>query len=80
VVALRAISFNVSTFWPQGVFMFFVCITGKAAITSITSIRQLVFITEAGCAYCAVQTQTLNMVQLSFALSRANVHEAIMEI
>ena len=60
--------------------MCFVCISGKPAITSIHSIRQLVFITEAECAYCAVRTQTLNIVQFSFGLSRAYVHEAIMEI
>jgi len=54
--------------------MCFVWISAKAAFTSINSISQLVFITETVCAYCAVRTQILNIVQLIKFYSHQLMH------
>jgi len=48
----------------HSVFMCFVWISEQTAIISLYSINWLVFITETECIYCAVQTGTLNVIQV----------------
>jgi len=50
-----------SAFCPHSVFMCFVWIWEQTAIISLHNINWLVFITEAGCVYCAVRTGSLNI-------------------
>ena len=52
-----SLTFNNSTFCPYSVFMCFVWIWEQTAIISLYSVNWLVFITEAGCVYCAVRTE-----------------------
>jgi hypothetical protein len=48
--------------------MNFVWISEQTAITSLYSINWLVFITETECAYCAVRTEYLNIIQANISL------------
>jgi hypothetical protein len=46
--------------------MFFMWISEQTVITSLCSIKWLVFITEMECVYCAVRTESLSTVQRNF--------------
>jgi hypothetical protein len=48
--------------------MCFVWISEQTAIISLYSINWLVFITETECVYCAVRTESLNVIQVSVIL------------
>jgi hypothetical protein len=48
---------------PHTVFMCFVWISEQTAIISLYNINWLVFITETECVYCAVRTESLNVIQ-----------------
>jgi len=46
----------------------FVWISEQTAIISLYSVNCLVFITETGCVYCAVRTETSNVIQVKRSL------------
>jgi hypothetical protein len=56
------------TFCPHSVFMCFVCIWEQTAIISLHSINWLVFITETECVYCAVGTESWNVIQVNLVV------------
>ena len=65
MVTLRAIIFYIQKFYilPHKAFMGFVWISSQTAIISPYSIKCLVFVTQAECVYCAVRTESLNIIQ-----------------
>jgi len=54
-----------STFCPHSVFVCFVWTSEQTAIISLYSINWLVFVTETECVYCAVRTETSNIIQIN---------------
>jgi len=60
-----------STFCRHSVFMCFVWISEQTAIISLYNINWLVFITETGCVYCAVRTESLCTIQVSLSCCRS---------
>jgi hypothetical protein len=52
----------------------FVWIWEQIAITSPYSIKWLVFITETECAYCAVRTGYLYIIEVSYTICTTNLH------
>ena len=55
-----------SAFCPRGVCMCFICISEQAAIISVFTINRLVFITKRESVYCAVRTESINILVLNF--------------
>ena len=65
--------FNIQQFYVlphTAVFMCFVWISEQTAIISLYSINWLGCITETESVYCAVRTQTLNIIQVNFRVYR----------
>jgi hypothetical protein len=48
--------------------MCFVWISEQTAIIYLYSINRLLFITEKDCVYCAVRTESLNIIQVNLTL------------
>jgi len=46
----------------------------KTTIISLHGVNLLVFITETECVYCAVRTEALNIIRVSFSLGRVKHH------
>ena len=61
-ICTSSVTCNNSTFSPRTVFMCFVWIWEHTVIISLYSINWLVFITETGCVYCAVRTESLYII------------------
>ena len=57
-----------STLCPQSTFMLLSFISEQTAIISLHSIKRLVFIAETMYVYCAVRTESLNIIQLHFCM------------
>jgi len=68
ICTTTSLTFSNSTFCPHSVFVSFVWIWEQTAIISLYNINWLVFITETGCAYCAVRIEYLEVVQVKFSL------------
>ena len=64
------LKFRNSTFCPQRAYICSGLIWGQ---TAIVSLYRLVFLTEIDCVYCAVRTEPLYTMEVSFALERVNV-------
>jgi hypothetical protein len=58
----RQFNIHNSTFSPHSVFMCFVWISEQTAIISLYNINWLVCVTEMECVYCAVRTESLNII------------------
>jgi hypothetical protein len=71
------LTFPNSTFCPHSVFMCFVWISEQTAIISLYSINWLVFVTETGCVYCAVRTESLYVISpvVTLSTARFNIHK-----
>ena len=63
-----SLTFSNSKFCPHSVFMCSVRISEQIAIISLYNINWLVCITETECVYCAVRTQTVNIICANFRL------------
>jgi hypothetical protein len=72
-VRTESLTFNNSTFCPHSAFMCFVWISEQTAIISLYSINWLVFITETECVYCAVRTESLNIIHANTSLQMVNI-------
>jgi hypothetical protein len=60
-------------FCPQNAFMCFISISEQTAIISFYKINFLVFITETDHVYCAVGTESLNIVQVNLSLRKVKL-------
>ena len=67
-ICTTSLTFNNSTFCPHTVFMCFVWISEQTAIISLYNINWLVFINEPQCVYCAVGSESINIIQANFSL------------
>ena len=72
-VRTEHLTFSNSTFCPHSVFMCFVWIWEQTAIISLYSINWLVCVTETECVYCAVRTQSWNILHFNLSLKELNV-------
>ena len=62
--APQGLTLKNSTFCPHTVFTCFVWISEQTAIISLYSINRLVFVTETECVYCAVRTESSNIMHV----------------
>ena len=58
----QGLTFTNSTFYPQSVFVCFVWISQQTAIPTLYSVNRLVLITETESVFCAVRTESLNVL------------------
>ena len=68
LLSTASLTFSNSTFCPHSVFICFLWISEQTAIISLYNVNWLVFITETVCVYCAVRTETSNVIHASFPL------------
>ena len=72
-ICTTSLTFNSSVFCPHSDFMCFVQISEQTAVISLYSINWLVFVTEMECVYCAVQTGSLNIIQVNLSFERVKL-------